>query len=246
MNIRTSKTVLVLAAALSLTAFANAQIKTTESAPPPSSMIGLPGANRYGTDPLHLLQTTKVKQELKITEEQGAKLAKVADKYDQQAAAKLGSVQLDGLNSQEKAAKEQEIRETGDKLIESSRQEVSSILNPDQLNRLKQILLQVNGADALQDKEVAKQVGITPEESAKIQKLQASTNVMLRNSLGGPHNGANQTQMSLGAANIRTADKINNQAQEKYMGALTPEQKEKLAKLSGAPFTLERTDVVGH
>jgi hypothetical protein len=208
-------------------------------------MIGLPGANRFGTDPLHLLQTTKVKEELKITEEQSAKLAKVADKYDQQAASKLGSVQLDGLSSQEKAGKEQEIRETGDKLIESSRQEVSSILNPDQLNRLKQILLQVNGADALQDKEVAKQVGITPEESAKIQKLQASTNVMLRNSLGG-HNGANQTQMSFGAANVRTADKINNQAQEKYMGALTPEQKEKLAKLSGAPFTLERTDVVGH
>jgi Spy/CpxP family protein refolding chaperone len=245
MNIRTSKTVLVLASALSLTPFANAQIKSNESAPPPSSMIGLPGANRFGTDPLHLLQTTKVKEELKITEEQSAKLAKVADKYDQQAASKLGSVQLDGLSSQEKAGKEQEIRETGDKLIESSRQEVSSILNPDQLNRLKQILLQVNGADALQDKEVAKQVGITPEESAKIQKLQASTNVMLRNSLGG-HNGANQTQMSFGAANVRTADKINNQAQEKYMGALTPEQKEKLAKLSGAPFTLERTDVVGH
>lgn len=209
-------------------------------------MIGLPGANRYGTDPLHLLQTTKVKQELKITEEQSSKLAKVADKYDQQAASKLGSVQLDGLNGQEKAGKEKEIRDTGDKLIESSRQEVSSILNADQLNRLKQILLQVNGADALQDKEVAKQVGITPEESAKIQKLQASTNVMLRNSLGAPHSGANQTQMSLGAANVKTADKINNQAQQQYMGALTPEQKEKLAKLSGAPFTLERTDVVGH
>src|SRR3984957_8688183 len=195
MNIHNSKTLILLAAGLSLTSFAKAQIKTNESAPPPPSMVGLPGANRYGTDPLHLLQTVKVKQELKITDDQSDKLSKVADKYDKEAASKLAE-----------ASGAKEIRETGDKLIESSRQEVSSILNADQLNRLKQILLQVNGADALQDKEVAKQVGITPEEAAKIQKLQAQTNAMLRSSLSGmPSNGGPaQNQMMLGA-NIRTA-----------------------------------------
>jgi hypothetical protein len=171
----------------------------------------------------------------------------VADKYDREAASKLGNVQLDSLSGQQKVGKAQEVREAGDKLIESSRQEVSTILNADQLNRLKQILLQVNGAEALQDKEVAKQVGVTPEESAKIQKLQAQTNAMLRSSLSGmPSNGGPaQNQMMLGA-NIRTADKINNQAQEQYLGALTPDQKQKLDKLRGAPFTLERSDVVGH
>src|SRR5579864_6713774 len=133
MKIQYCKTILVLASALSLTPFANAQVKTKEeSAPPPPSMSGLPGADRYGTDPLHLLQTAKVKQELKITDEQGAKIAKVADKYDHEAASKLGNVRSEGLNAQE-------IRETGNKLIESSRQEVSAILNADQLNRLKQI-----------------------------------------------------------------------------------------------------------
>jgi hypothetical protein len=248
MNIQNSKTFLVLATALSLTPFANGQIQSKEQAgPPPPSMVGLPGSSRYGTDPLHLLQTAKVKQELKITDEQSTKLAKVAEKYDREAASKLGNVQLDSLSGQQKVGKAQEVREAGDKLIESSRQEVSKILNADQLNRLKQILLQVNGAEALQDKEVAKQVGVTPEESAKIQKLQAQTNAMLRSSLSGmPSNGGPaQNQMMLGA-NIRTADKINNQAQEQYLGALTPDQKQKLDKLRGAPFTLERSDVVGH
>jgi len=247
MNIQNSKTLLVLAAALSFTPFANAQIKTLkdETAPPPASMVGLPGASRFGTDPLHLLQTAKVKQELKITDDQSAKIAKVANKYDQEAASKLGSVQLQGLSGQQKIGKEQEIRDTGDKLIESSRQEVSGILNPDQLNRLKQILLQVDGAEALQDKEVAKQVGITPEESAKIEKLQVQTSALVRHSLGVQNNGgANQPQL-LGA-NVQTADKINDHAQEQYLGALTPDQKQKLAKLRGAPFTLERSDVVGN
>jgi Spy/CpxP family protein refolding chaperone len=246
MNIHNSKTLILLAAALSLNSFANAQVKIKdESAPPPASMIRLPGASRYGTDPLHLLQTAKVKQELKITDEQSAKIAKVADKYDREAAAKLGNVRMEGLSAQEKAAKEQEIREAGDKLIESSRQEISKILNPEQLDRLKQILLQVNGAEALQDKEVVKEVGITPEQSAKIQKLQTQNSQMIQHSLGMAHNGGpGQNQMA--GANLRTADEMNNQAQEKSLGALTPEQQQKLEKLRGAPFTLERSDVVGH
>jgi Spy/CpxP family protein refolding chaperone len=246
MNIHNSKTLLVLAATLSLTSFAKAQIKTNESAPPPPSMVGLPGASRFGTDPLHLLQTGKVKQELKITDEQSAKLGKVAEKYDEEAATKLGSVQLDGLNAQQKSAKAQEIRDAGDKLIETSRKEVSSILNPDQLNRLKQILLQVNGADALQDKEIAKEVGVTPEQSAKIQKLQTQTNTALRNDLGGKSGGANQTQMELGGSTVRTAEKVDTHAQEQSLGTLTAAQKQKFESLAGAPFTLERSDVVGH
>jgi hypothetical protein len=247
MNIQNSKTLLLLATALSLTPFANAQIKSLkdETAPPPQSMVGLPGASRFGTDPLHLLQTAKVKQELKITDDQSAKLAKVASKYDQEAASKLGSVQLQGLSGQQKVGKEQEVRDTGDKLIESSRKEVSSILNPDQLNRLKQILLQVNGAEALQDKEVAKQVGITPEESARIEKIQMQTSGALRSSLGMPSNGGTSKPQMLGA-DIQTADKINDHAQNQYMGALTADQKEKLDKLRGAPFTLERSDVIGN
>jgi hypothetical protein len=242
MNIQNSKTLLVLATALSLTPLANAQIKSLkeETAPPPPSMVGLPGASRFGTDPLHLLQTAKVKQELKITDDQSAKLAKVATKYDQEAASKLGSVHLQGLSGQQ-----QQIRDTGDQLIESSRKEVSSILNPDQLNRLKQILLQVNGAEALQDKEVAKQVGITPEESANIEKIQMQTSGILRSSIGMPSNGGTTKPQMLGS-NIQTADKINDHAQNQYLGALTADQKAKLDKLSGAPFTLERSDVIGN
>src|ERR1700720_3804977 len=226
MNIQNSKTLLVLATVLSLTPFASAQIKSLkdESSPPPASMVGLPGASRFGTDPLHLLQTAKVKQELKITDDQSAKIAKVADKYDREAASKLGNVQTEGIS----AAKAQEIRDTGDKLIETSRQEVSSILNPDQLNRLKQILLQVNGAEALQDKEVAKQVGITPEESAKIQKLQAQTTEKLRGSFEKPRSSdPAEAQKMLGAV-VGNADKINNQAEQQSLGALTAEQKKKL------------------
>jgi hypothetical protein len=236
-----SQTILVLVVALNLTPFANAQFKSKdESALPPPSMIGLPGASRYGTDPLHLLQTAKVKKELNVTDEQSAKLAKIADKYDREAASKLGNGRTEGLSAQS-------IRETGDKLIETSRQEVSTVLNGAQLDRLKQILLQVNGAEALQDKEVAKQVGFTAEESAKLKKLLAQTNNELRGSLGvGPARSNDPNQIQKLGAYTQSAAKIDDQAQNQYLGIMTAEQKQKLDALRGAPFTLEKSDVVGH
>jgi Spy/CpxP family protein refolding chaperone len=235
-----SQTILVLAAALNLTPLANAQFRPKDEGNlPPPSMVGLPGASRYGTDPLHLLQTSKVKKELNITDEQSAKLAKIADKYDREAASKLGSGRAVALSAQS-------IRETGDKLIETSRQEVSSVLNGDQLNRLKQILLQVNGAEALQDKEVAKQIGFTAGESEKLKKLLAQTSNELRGSLGvGPVGSTDPNQIQIQKLGAQGPAKIDNQVQNQYLGVMTGEQRQKLETLRGAPFTLEKSDVVG-
>jgi hypothetical protein len=235
-----SQTILVLAVALNLTPLAYAQFRPKDEGNlPPPSMVGLPGASRYGTDPLHLLQTPKVKKELNITDEQSAKLAKIADKYDREAASKLGSGRTVALSAQS-------VRETGDKLIESSRQEVSSVLNGDQLNRLKQILLQVNGAEALQDKEVAKQIGFTAGESEKLKKLLAQTSNELRGSLGvGPVGSTDPNQIQIQKLGAQGPAKIDSQVQNQYLGVMTGEQRQKLETLRGAPFTLEKSDVVG-
>jgi Spy/CpxP family protein refolding chaperone len=240
MKTHVSQTILVLAVAWTLTSFANAQFKPNDEGNlPPPSMVGLPGASRYGTDPLHLLQTAKVKKELKITDEQSAQLGKIADKYHREAAAKLGNGRTEGLNAQS-------IRQTGDKLIESSRQEVSSVLNPEQLNRLKQILVQVNGPESLQDKEVAKQVGFTAGESEKLKKLLDQTSNELRSSLGAGPVGINDpNQIQKFGANPPNVAKIDNQVQNQYLGVMTAEQKQKLETLRGAPFTLDKSDVVG-
>jgi hypothetical protein len=235
-----SPTILVLAVVLNWTPFANAQFKANDEGNlPPPSMIGLPGASRYGTDPLHLLQTAKVKKELNITDEQSSQLAKIADKYHREAASKLGNGRTEGLNAQS-------IRQTGDKLIESSRQEVSAVLNPAQLNRLKQILVQVNGPESLQDKEVAKQVGFTAGESEKLKKLLDQTSNELRGTLGtGPIGINDPNQIQKFGANPPNVAKIDNQVRNQYLGVMTAEQKQKLETLRGAPFTLDKSDVVG-
>jgi hypothetical protein len=240
MKTHVSQTILLLAVALNWTPFAKAQFKPNdEGALPPPSMVGLPGASRYGTDPLHLLQTAKVRKELKITDEQSAQLAKIADKYHREAASKLGNGRTEGLNAQS-------IRQTSDKLIESSRQEVSSVLSGEQLNRLKQILLQVNGPESLQDKEVAKQVGFTAGESEKLKKLLDQTSHELRSSLGAGPVGINDpNQIQKFGASPPNVAKVDNQVQNQYLGVMTAEQRQKLETLRGAPFTLDKSDVVG-
>ena len=121
MNIQNSKTLLVLAAALSLTTIANAQIKSLkdESAPSPASMVGLPGTSRFGTDPLHLLQTAKVKKELKITDDQSAKLAKVAGKYAEQQKVAVRNVRRDANDDLKKAEKDGVINQDEQKRMEA-------------------------------------------------------------------------------------------------------------------------------
>ena len=86
-------------------------------------------------------------------------------------------------------------------------------------------------------------MGITPEESAKLEKLQVQTGEKLRGSFEKSRGGESKEMLG---ANIRGAEKINGQAQQQSLDSLTPEQKKKLEKLRGAPFTLERSDVMGH
>ena len=107
-------------------------------------------------------------------------------------------------------------------------------------------MLQVNGPESLQDKEVAKQVGFTAGESEKLKKLLDQTGTELRSSLGtGPVGINDPNQIQKFGANPPNVAKIDNQVQNQYLGVMTVEQKQKLETLRGAPFTLDKSDVVG-
>jgi Spy/CpxP family protein refolding chaperone len=115
---------------------------------PPPWMPQGPGGNKFGVDPMQLLQTKDIKEQLKLTDDQSQQLARLADKYQQQIKQELGSVSLSTLSNDERTKKEAELRQTLTNLMESERQEVEKILNADQLDAFKRIMLKVNGAEA--------------------------------------------------------------------------------------------------
>ena len=115
---------------------------------PPPWMQEDPGGNKFGVDPMQLLQTKDIKEQLKITDDQSEQLASLAEKYQQEIKKELGSVDLSKLSDDERTKKEAELRQTLTNLMESERQEVEKILNADQLDAFKRIMLKVNGAEA--------------------------------------------------------------------------------------------------
>jgi hypothetical protein len=115
---------------------------------PPPWMPDDPGGNKFGVDPMQLLQTKDIKEQLKLTDDQSKQLVTLADRYDQEIKKELGNVDLSSLNDDERTKKEAELRQTLTKLMESERQEVEKILNADQLDAFKRIMLKVNGAEA--------------------------------------------------------------------------------------------------
>jgi hypothetical protein len=115
---------------------------------PPPWMPDDPGGNKFGVDPMQLLQTKDIKAQLKLTDDQSRQLASLADKYQGEIKKELGSVNLSALSDEERTKKEAELRQTLTNLMESERQEVEKILNADQLDEFKRIMLKASGADA--------------------------------------------------------------------------------------------------
>ena len=114
---------------------------------PPPWMPDDPGGNKFGVDPMQLLQTEDIKEQLKLTDDQSRQLVTLADKYQQEIKKELGSVNLSALSDEERTKKEAELRQTLANLMESERQEVEKILNADQLDEFKRIMLKVSGAE---------------------------------------------------------------------------------------------------
>jgi hypothetical protein len=115
---------------------------------PPPWMEEDPGGNKFGVDPMQLLQTKDIKEQLKLTDDQSQQLASLAGKYQKEVKKELGNVDLSKLSDDERTKKEAELRQTLTNLMESERQEVEKILNADQLDAFKRIMLKVNGAEA--------------------------------------------------------------------------------------------------
>jgi Spy/CpxP family protein refolding chaperone len=119
----------------------------SDQRPPPWMQDG-PGGNKFGVDPMQLLQSQDIKTELKLTDDQSKQLASLADRYQTEIKKEAGDVDLSKLSLEERAKKETEIRQAVTNLMESERQEVEKILNADQLDAFKRIMLKVNGAEA--------------------------------------------------------------------------------------------------
>jgi Spy/CpxP family protein refolding chaperone len=162
-----------------------------------------------------LLGQESVQKELKLTDDQAAKVKEFGE------AMREKFQEAFGLEGEERAKKFQELAKEGEKAV-------ADILKPEQSKRLKEIVYQQQGPRAFADSAVAKGVGLSEEQQKKIKEINDDTGKQLRELFqpGSPPDDETRKKMQ----------DLRKEASEKIVKLLSEDQKKKWQELQGAPF----------
>jgi len=172
---------------------------------------------------LGLLNNPQVQQELKLTEEQRDKVSALSEQLREKFRG-LGQ-ELRGLSPEEREKRIRAVNEEVEK-------ELAKVLKKEQLQRLRQIALQVEGMAALARPEIAKQVGLTEGQQQQIREILREANEK-RRALFQQGPPADRQAM------FREMQKIRQWVDEQISKLLTEQQKKKWQELIGEPLKLE-------
>jgi len=182
------------------------------------------GGGGFG-GPGMLLQNAGVQKELGLTEDQVTKvkdaLAKVNDKHKDDLA------KLRDLSREERTTKGAEIRKA---ISADTDKALADVLKPDQAKRLKQIQLQMRGAQAFADPEVAEALKLTESQKKDIKTIQEDATKQMRAMFEGGRPGADAREKMT---------KLRKETNDKIMDVLKADQKKKYEQLTGKPFQVQ-------
>lgn len=189
-------------------------------AQPPAGRPGGPFGGRLGGPMLMLglLRNQQVQQELKLTDQQKQQLEQLGEQWREK---------MRGLRD----LPPEERRQKGEGMRAEVEKQLATTLNEQQMKRLKQIALQVEGYAALERPEIADQVGLTKEQRQKIRDI-------LRQAAEKRREAFQQGRSDRQAAFQRMRE-IRQWVDGEIEKLLTAEQKKKWQELVGAPFKFE-------
>ncbi len=210
--------------------------------PGPEVMRDLPGAMRPASDPLQLLQNKEVQKELNLTKEQIQKIDRVRTQAQQQ----LSELRR-GTNSQEDIKKQ----------IEQTKQQIATILEPKQLERFREILLQINGwnpesppenpvssKQTLISSTLSSPIQLTPEQQEDLQDLRQETQNNIGSHFAPPRTDTSsppsrdQEFCTPVNTNRDSIEPILETYQQQSKTILTNEQQATLEELAGERFEI--------
>lgn len=176
-------------------------------------------------DPAYLLVAKSVQQELELTEDQLARLEKL--RVEEEESARTFFRGFIGLSQEQIQAK-------FEKRAKASRQKISKILTPPQMDRLSEINIQRTGVSALGFAEVAKAMELTAEQQEQLAELGEESRRRLADlystSNGRPPGKAGQQERQ------QKQNEIHAERNRQAIAVLTSDQKERFEKLQGEPF----------
>jgi Spy/CpxP family protein refolding chaperone len=176
---------------------------------------------------LNILHGEKFQKEFNLTEEQKSKLAAI--EKDVQATIKKHLADAKPASREEV---QRAIGEINGKVQEKLSAGIKQILQPPQMERLKEIRLQVMGARALLTPDIAKALNLTDQQKKQIRTLAEEGQKAVRELTGG-QDLSPEERRAKAAENQEKIKKAIANFQEKALLVLTPQQREQFKKMSG-------------
>lgn len=202
-----------------------------------------------GMDKTMLLRSDQVREELKVTEEQGTKVDEILASYRE--ASRGGFEGFPGRDAaEEEIAKWREEREKQTAaLLKETSKKLDEVLTKEQNWRLNEIVLQQQGIDGLVSERVVAALELSEEQVGKIKASLEDRDTKLRE-LGGfgrrRRGGGDEGGDRPNFEEIREKmTALRTDAEKSVMAVLSDKQKEGYAKLKGAEFELDRRALFG-
>src|SRR3954469_20535956 len=165
-----------------------------------------------------LLTLDAVQNELKLSDQQKATAVEINNSLTEERHKLFKEVAKDSHERGQKVAE----------LEERTSSKVNKLLDQPQRNRLREILLQVNGAVELTRKDIQDELGITSEQRTKLVEISHDNAKSRRDALAN-YEGDKTAKMI----------ELQREADKKLFDVLTEKQREQLEKLKGKKFPVD-------
>jgi Spy/CpxP family protein refolding chaperone len=185
------------------------------SAPAQEKCSGCPAAHRHGPPALLLLSRKAIREDLKLTDEQNQRVRAALVKQI------TAFIDATDLPKEERAQKLPELRQQGNRIA-------AEILTPEQVARLRQIRLQVQGPRAFLNPEMVQKLSIT---DAQREKIIGTFKAAKKDFVALFQDGANREDMGPKLAELR------RHLTEQALSMLTEEQRARWKDMTGAPIS---------
>jgi hypothetical protein len=196
------------------------------------------GRMAHGVNSLGVLHDEAVQQELALSPEQTDKVHELLDQVHEEWSRQMQAAGGGrGERSQSGEDRPRHFAESRSKFGEISRNvneqfrgKLASILNPAQQTRLHEIAIQAAGTHAFQDAEVARQLGLTPDQQEHLTAVERELSQKFAElrSEGGERHSRDQ---------FSKVHELRQQELTQSIGVLTPTQQQTFAAMTGKPFT---------
>lgn len=191
---------------------------------------GFGGRGGFGApgDYMALLRMEAVQKELKVDEAQEKSIDELADKLRGERRGERPNFR--DLSDDEREKFLAERRKEAEKRSEEAKKALAGILSGEQMTRLSQISIQVRGASALNDPEVAAKLEITDEQMGKIEAAEEENSQKMRTAMRELRDSDDRQ------AAFAKIGEMREEGQKNVLAVLTKEQQAKFEEMQGKKF----------